>query len=294
MEVDRWIEEHIDVVLDHYATLRRTEHADPRPPELIKKLMEPTVRQLVSSLRGESQWGGFIEELVTRVLAAKQATAASVSEAARVMYQAVQLAWRDAPEVPHEQWKLAVCEQMLLASEHVAFSLDMHLGARIRERNDALAAQERLQQEVIDAQQAAIRELSTPIIPLLDRIIVMPIVGSVDTRRARDILRALLAGIREHRAQVVILDVTGVAVIDTSVANHLTKAIGAARLKGARPIVTGLSDAAAETIVEMGIDWSGIETLSDLQTGLGLALSLVGFELRRREGVAEARDARLS
>src|SRR5690606_38161884 len=114
------------------------------------------------------------------------------------------------------------------------------------------------------------------------------VVGSVDTRRARDILRALLAGIREHRARVVILDVTGVAIMDTSVASHLTKAIQAARLKGARTIVTGLSDAAAETIVEMGIDWSDIETLGDLQTGLATALHAVGLEVRtkKRRGAA--------
>ena len=106
-------------------------------------------------------------------------------------------------------------------------------------------------------------------------------IGAIDTMRARDITRALLVGIREHRAKVVILDITGVPVVDTGVANHLNKTIQAARLKGAHAIVTGMSDAVAETIVDLGIDWSGIETLADLQTGLRVALGSLGVRLTR-------------
>jgi rsbT co-antagonist protein RsbR len=138
------------------------------------------------------------------------------------------------------------------------------------------AERERLQQEVIEAQKRAVRELSTPIIPVMERIIVMPLIGSIDTLRAKDITRALLAGIREHRAKVVILDITGVPIVDSGVANHLNKTIQAARLKGAQTIVTGIADAVAEAIVDLGIDWSDIETLADLQTGLRVALAKMG------------------
>jgi rsbT co-antagonist protein RsbR len=140
----------------------------------------------------------------------------------------------------------------------------------------------RLQQEVIEAQQRAIQELSTPIIPVMERIIVMPLIGSIDSLRARDITRTLLAGIREHRARVVILDITGVPIVDSGVAAHLNKTIQAARLKGARTIVTGISDAVAETIIDLGLDWSAIDTLADLQTGLHAALTALGFEMVRR------------
>lgn len=140
---------------------------------------------------------------------------------------------------------------------------------------------QRLQQELIEAQQRAIRELSTPIIPVMERIIVMPLIGSIDTMRARDITRTLLAGIRENRAKVVILDITGVPLVDSGVANHLNKTIQAARLKGARTIVTGVSDAVAETIVDLGIDWGEIETLADLQTGLVVALASLGIKLSK-------------
>jgi rsbT co-antagonist protein RsbR len=115
----------------------------------------------------------------------------------------------------------------------------------------------------------------------MDQIIVMPLIGSIDSMRARDITRSLLAGISTHRAKVVILDVTGVSVIDSGVANHLNKTIQAARLKGARTIITGISDAVAETVVDLGIDWSGITTLSDLQTGLVTALGSLGVKLTK-------------
>lgn len=151
----------------------------------------------------------------------------------------------------------------------------------ITERKQAEAEQERLQQEIISAQKRAIQELSTPIIPVMERIIVMPLIGSIDSMRARDITRTLLTGIRENRAKVVILDITGVPLVDSGVASHLNKTIQAARLKGAQTIITGVADAVAETIVELGIDWSGVETLADLQTGLVAALGRLGIKLSR-------------
>jgi anti-anti-sigma regulatory factor/putative methionine-R-sulfoxide reductase with GAF domain len=161
---------------------------------------------------------------------------------------------------------------------------------QVQERTEELKQEReesaRLQQEVIDAQQQALRELSTPIIPVLEGVLVMPLIGSIDTTRAKDVTRRLLTGIREHRANVVILDITGVPIVDSGVAAYLTKAIQAARLKGARAIVTGVSDAVAETIVDLGIDWSEIKTLGDLQTGLRAALHM------RETGRSRAGNAR--
>ncbi|MBN1994374.1 MAG: STAS domain-containing protein, partial [Anaerolineae bacterium] len=156
---------------------------------------------------------------------------------------------------------------------------NFHQKSLLAQRKQAEAERDRLQQEVIEAQKRAILELSTPIIPVMDRIIVMPLVGSIDSLRARDITRTLLAGINQHRAKVVILDVTGVGVMDTGIVNHLNKTIQAARLKGARTIITGISDAVAEAIVDLGIDWSGVQTLSDLQTGLISALTALGVHI---------------
>ncbi len=152
---------------------------------------------------------------------------------------------------------------------------------RVEERTVDLqretAERERLQQEIIEAQQRSIRELTTPIIPVMDRIIVVPLIGNIDDQRAAEMTRRLLAGIRQHRAKVVILDITGVPLVDTTVAGHLYRTIQAARLKGARAIVTGMSNAVAETIVELGIDWSKVETLRNLQIGLRVALEKIGL-----------------
>ena len=147
------------------------------------------------------------------------------------------------------------------------------------ERQESEAERERLQQEVIQAQRRAIQELSTPVIPVMDRIIIMPLIGSIDTMRARDITRSLLVGITQHRAKIVIVDVTGVSIMDSGIVNHLNKTIQAARLKGAHTIVTGISDSVAEAIVDLGIDWGEITTLSDLQTGLLTALRDLGVKL---------------
>jgi len=143
----------------------------------------------------------------------------------------------------------------------------------------------KLQEEIIQVQQQAIQDLSTPVIPILDTprggIIIMPLVGNIDSTRAREIMRSLLAGISRHNAKIVIVDITGVPLVDTGVAAYLTKAIQAAHLKGAKTIVTGISEAVAETIVDLGIDWSGITTLSDLQTGLMVALEVLGVQLNK-------------
>ncbi|MGQ9887331.1 MAG: STAS domain-containing protein [Aggregatilineales bacterium] len=156
------------------------------------------------------------------------------------------------------------------------------IGTILRDVTEAkLAQQERetLQQQVIEAQRRTLADLSTPIIPVMDGIIVMPLVGSVDTARAREIMRALLRGISEYRARVAILDITGVPLVDSGVADHLNHTIQAARLKGAHTIVTGISDAVAETIVDLGIDWSRVETMSNLQSGLVAALDRIGLRL---------------
>ena len=134
----------------------------------------------------------------------------------------------------------------------------------ISDRKQMAAEHERLQQKVIKAHQQAIRELSSPVIPLMDTsqgcIIVMPLIGNIDTMRARGITRTLLSGISQYNARVVILDITGVPIVDSGVANYLNKTIQAAQLEGAHTIITGTFEAMAETIVNLGIDWTRIQT----------------------------------
>jgi anti-anti-sigma regulatory factor len=164
-------------------------------------------------------------------------------------------------------------ERARAALERAYSEVEQQVQERTAELEREIAERERLQQEVIDAQKRVIDELSTPVIPVLAGVIVMPLIGSIDSLRAQDITRALLAGIGQHHAKTVIVDVTGVPFIDSGVANHLNKTIRAARLKGTRTIVTGISEAVAETIVDLGIDWSHIETMTDLQIGLRAVLT---------------------
>ena len=188
------------------------------------------------------------------------------------------------------QFQRALTQTQTYATELEQYkdSLEEQIKHRTLELQASYEERESLQQKILDTQQQVIRELSTPIIPIMNMpngtgsIIALPLVGSIDTMRARDITRALLAGISQHRAKVVILDVTGVSIMDTGIVNHLNKTIQAAQLKGAQTIITGISDAVAESIVELGIDWSGITTLNDLHTGLRVALDSLGFKLDKK------------
>jgi len=129
-----------------------------------------------------------------------------------------------------------------------------------------------LQEQIIAAQQAAIRELSTPLIPLAQGVIVMPLVGTVDSRRAQQVLESLLEGITAYQARTAIMDITGVRVVDTQVANALLRAAQAARLLGAEVVLTGINAEVAQTIVQLGVSMDQIVTRSNLQAGIAYAL----------------------
>jgi rsbT co-antagonist protein RsbR len=131
-------------------------------------------------------------------------------------------------------------------------------------------------ERVIREQQEAIRELSTPVLQVRDRLVVLPIIGMLDSQRARQLTEQLLGAIQANRARVVVLDITGVATIDLTVANHLVQAVEAARLMGASAIITGLSSKIAQTLVDLGVDLAQMRTVGDLQGGLEEAERLLG------------------
>lgn len=131
----------------------------------------------------------------------------------------------------------------------------------------------RLQQQLIDAQQAALRELSTPLIPISDHVVIMPLIGSIDSLRAQQVMEALLEGVAAHHADTVILDITGVQVVDTQVANTFVQAARAVQLLGARVMLTGIQPGIAQTLVQLGVDLSGIDTRSSLQAGIAATVA---------------------
>lgn len=140
----------------------------------------------------------------------------------------------------------------------------------ISERKQAEEALRRsiTQEETIRAQAAALAELSTPLIPINDQVVVMPLVGKVDTRRAQDVMETLLHGVAASGAQVAILDITGVPVVDTQIANVLVQAAQSVKLLGAQAVLTGIRPEVAQTLVGLGVDLSGIVTHSSLQSGI--------------------------
>ncbi|MGI9861252.1 STAS domain-containing protein [Moorella naiadis] len=139
------------------------------------------------------------------------------------------------------------------------------------------------QREVIEKQNEALMELSTPVIPLMQDILLLPLIGTIDTRRAKEIMDNLLAGIVQYQAEVALIDISGVPVVDTQVAHHLIKTVKAARLLGSRCILVGIRPELAQTIVRLGIDFQDIITKNNLQAGLVLAFRWLGYKLERVE-----------
>lgn len=134
-------------------------------------------------------------------------------------------------------------------------------------------------ERVIRQQQEAIRELSTPVLPVRERLLVLPIIGVIDSQRARQLTEQLLQGIRVNRAKVVVIDITGVPSVDSRIANHVVQAVESARLLGATAILTGVSPSIAQTLVAIGVDLTKIKTVGDLQGGLEDAERLLGYKV---------------
>ncbi|HEX8710002.1 MAG TPA: STAS domain-containing protein [Pyrinomonadaceae bacterium] len=134
----------------------------------------------------------------------------------------------------------------------------------------------RSREEIIRQQREDMMEISTPVIKVWDKILTLPIIGTLDSRRAQLMMEALLQKVVETGSTITILDITGVKTMDTLVANHLIKTVTAARLMGARCILTGVSPAIAQTMVQLGIDLTQITTRAQMSDGIKLALELIG------------------
>jgi anti-anti-sigma regulatory factor/HAMP domain-containing protein len=155
--------------------------------------------------------------------------------------------------------------------------LELRVAERTAELQQAIDTQEATLTELREAVGArqtlekAIQELSSPVLPVLDGVLVMPLIGVIDSERAALLVTALLSAIEYHHARLVLLDVTGVPIVDTQVARVLLQAADAARLLGAEPILVGIRPELAQTIVGLGLDLSSLKTQSDLQSGIRYA-----------------------
>ncbi|MDW8144823.1 MAG: PAS domain S-box protein [Roseiflexaceae bacterium] len=146
------------------------------------------------------------------------------------------------------------------------------LSRDITKQKRAERERQAMQEQIIQAQQAALRELSTPLVPIADGVVAMPIIGTIDTMRAQQIMEVLLQGIADHSADIAILDITGVKVVDTQVAGALIRAAQAARLLGAQVVLTGISPEIAQTLVHIGAEMREMVAKPTLQQGIAYAL----------------------
>ena len=167
--------------------------------------------------------------------------------------------------------------------------LDAYEPAANRIANTVAVSFVQERERIIRQQQEAIRELSTPVLQVRERLLILPIIGVIDPQRARQVTEQLLRGIRANRAKVVVIDITGVPSVDSTVANHLVQTVDASRLMGATVIVTGLSSEIAQTLVTIGVDLSKMKTVGDLQGGIEEAERLLGYKVIMEQSPNESR-----
>jgi rsbT co-antagonist protein RsbR len=174
---------------------------------------------------------------------------------------------------PKQAWA-AFLSLMKLTFLDIGLAIDTYIYSRERTIRD---------------QQEAIQELPTPVLPLREGLLIVPIIGLIDSHRARQLTEQLLTSIRANRAKVVVIDITGVQSLDSKVANHMVQTVEAARLMGAQVIIAGVSPEIAQTMVTLGIDLGRVATVGDLQSGIERAEHLLGYTVtRHRAGPAAA------
>jgi PAS domain S-box-containing protein len=221
----------------------------------------------IENVVGKSDLDLFPAELAQQYYTDEQA----VMESGQALYDRVE------PVVDQEgnqKWYLTTKAPMRDASGAVVGLIGMSRDITTLRQAEEERAQ--LREAVIRIQEATLQELSTPLIPISDQVMVMPLVGALDSRRTQQILETLLQGIAASRTAVAILDITGVPVVDTHVANALIQAARTVKLLGAQVVLSGIRPEVAQTLVGLGIDLSGIVTSGTLQSG-------IAFALRRQE-----------
>src|SRR5262249_31277608 len=258
------------------------EHRTQLREEWLRRIFETELLTAMSReevfAEATSVYDSYVEALETRTLEALQAYAQNLSE--RIIPRGVET---------HEVVGIVLLLRDVLARSLFAkYHTDTELLNRVLDAYEPAANSiastvavgfVRERERIIREQQEAIRELSTPVLQVRERLLILPIIGLIDPQRARQLTEQLLRGIRANRAKVVVIDITGVAAMDANVANHLVLTVESARLLGARVIVTGLSPEIAQTLVNIGVDLGKMNTVGDLQGGIEEAERLLGYKV---------------
>jgi rsbT co-antagonist protein RsbR len=258
------------------------EHRPELLEEWVKRIADAQLLRVMTSeeifTEMTAVYDNYVDALETGSVEALRAYARALSE--RIIHRGVEthevlgivLLLRDVlgrALFHHHQGDSELLDRVLDAYEPAANRIAVTVGVSF------VAERER----VIREQQAAIRELSTPVLQVRGRLLILPIIGVLDSQRARQLTEQLLGAIQHNRAKVVVIDITGVASIDETVANHLVQTVEASRLMGASAILTGLSSGIAQTLVDLGVDLGSMRTVGDLQGGLEEAERLLGYRV---------------
>ncbi|RTR28492.1 STAS domain-containing protein [Robertmurraya yapensis] len=148
-------------------------------------------------------------------------------------------------------------------------------------------------ERTVSLQKIALQELSAPLIPVFDGISVMPLIGAIDTERAKQIMENLLNGVVKHRSEVVLIDITGVPVVDTMVAHHIIQAADAVRLVGAQCMLVGIRPEIAQTIVSLGINLNQVTTKNTLKKGMEAALEIMKKKMIQVGEISEDSNSKI-
>ncbi len=248
------------------------ERAGPSYARMTEKELSPRMERLVEAWQRslEENNPAILEEFTRRVVRERVHERYGVEEIQEVisllrecLLPLVEAAYRESPEILWRHWRTV---------EDLAHRSRLWVAQVYWEAYE----------EQMELQKRTLSELSTPVIKVYENVLVLPLVGAIDTERAKRIMEELLLGITRHQAELVIIDITGVPVVDTAVANHLIQTIKAARLLGARSILVGISGEVAQALVHLQIDLSGVVTRSNLQAGIEYALEQMGLEIAPR------------
>jgi rsbT co-antagonist protein RsbR len=183
------------------------------------------------------------------------------------------------PDIKRLKAQIAALEQLIEVYEGTSLEQADRLEQALRLREQAeeeLTRERNALQEIVGQQQRlidTIRELSAPLLPVHDSILVLPLIGHIDSLRSAQIMEELLNGVQQHQADFVIIDITGVPLVDTAVANHLVQTTQAVGLLGAHCILVGISPEVAQALVQLGVDFQRLTTLSNLQAGITYAIT---------------------